>query len=96
MGYVRITILLSKGGTRSGVRAFPEPMNLEDIRRHAWKLTAEALGQRAIAEIIVDEVPADDPAVVALILSQNRKNLPVSSNTGQHPYVKQQNRRPPR
>lgn len=71
MPYARITILLRDGTRRSGVRKFPEPMNLADIRAHAWQLSAEVLGRGAIENVTVSELPADDPAVVALILSKH-------------------------
>jgi len=96
MGYVRITILLCNRGKRSGVRGFPDPMNLEEIRAHAWHLAEEVLGRREIENVTVDEVAADDPAVVALILGQQRRNEAVRPSNGEHPYVKQQQRRPPR
>jgi hypothetical protein len=96
MGYVHITIHLRGGGKRCGVRAFAEPMNLEDIRRHAWHLAAEVLGRNAIENVSAREVPADDPAVVALILGEQRKNKSTPRSTGEHPYIKQQQRRPPR
>ena len=38
MGYVRITIRLADGSQRSGVRKFPEPMDMEDIRTRSWQL----------------------------------------------------------
>lgn len=96
MGYVRITIRMLNGHTQSGVRKFPEPMNLGDIRMHAWHLAAEALGRRKIEDVTVCEVPADDPAVVALILHDERNSRPTQASAGEHPYVKQQQRRPPR
>jgi hypothetical protein len=63
---------------------------------HAWQLAAETLGRRAIEEVSVHEVPANDPAVVALILREERKSKSTTPSTGEHPYVKQQHRRPPR
>jgi len=68
MGYVRITIILRDGTMKSGVRAFAEPMALEDIRAQAFHLAAEVLGRHGIEQVTVQEVPATDPAVVALIL----------------------------
>ena len=62
MGYVRIIIHLVDGDQRSGVRRFPEPMNLDDIRTHAWQLAGEVLGRGSIEDVIVMEVAADDPA----------------------------------
>jgi hypothetical protein len=96
MGYVRIIVRLVGGKQRSGVRRFPEPINLEDIRAHAWLLAGEALGRGTIEDVIVVEVPADDPAVVALILGLTRRNKSVPRSDGEHPYLKQQSRKPPR
>src|SRR3981081_4489147 len=76
MGYVRITIQLIKGGKRSGVRKFSDPMITEDIRKHAFHLASEVLGRSAIANVTVTEVPADDPAVVALILRKESYKKP--------------------
>jgi len=96
MGYVRITIHLANGGHRSGVRKFSEPMILEDIRKHAWQLAAEVLGRGAIEDVTVTEVSADDPAVVAMIINQEYRNKSVPRSDGEHPYLKQQRRKPPR
>ncbi len=93
--YIRITILLSDGGHRSGVRKFPESTNLEEIRSHAWKLAAEALGRNTIADVTVAEVPADDPAVVTLILGEQNRSNHIRSD-GTHPYRIQQGRKPSR
>ena len=88
--------MLCDGSNRSGVRHFAEPMNLNDIRQHAWLLSSQALGREKISDITVQEVPADDPAVVALIMRGERnKRTPIVSD-GTHPYVKQQQRKPPR
>jgi hypothetical protein len=96
MGYVRITIQLRNGGTRTGVRRFPEPIIMNDIRKHAWQLSAEVLGRGAIADVTVVEVPASDPAVVALILSNHARAKPIPKSSGEHPYVTQQQRKPGR
>lgn len=96
MPYVQITIHLLDGTTRSGVRSISGPLILEDVRMHAWRLSAEALGHQAIGEVTVRELPADDPAVVALILSEKGKPKTIPRSDGVHPYVKQQQRRPPR
>jgi hypothetical protein len=96
MGYVRIIIRLVDGTQRSGVRKFPEPMNLEDIRRHAWHLAGEVMGRGSIEDVIVAEVPADDPAVVAMILGDAQRNKLVQRSDGEHPYLKEQRRKPPR
>jgi hypothetical protein len=96
MGYARITIFLRNGGKRSGVRAFSEPMNLEDIRQHAWRLSSKVLGRGAIEDVVVKEVPADDPAVVALILKEQQRKMPIPRSDGEHPYPRQMQRRPPR
>ena len=73
MGYVRITIELRDGGRRSGVRAFQEPMNLAEIRMHAMQLSSDVLGRGEIEDITVVDVPADDPAIVYLILGQKKR-----------------------
>lgn len=97
MGYARITIHLKGGRTRSGIRHFPEPMNLEDIRAHSMQLAAESLGRASIEQVIVEEVPATDPAVVALIITDKlRRSKDVFNSDGKHPYLRQQLRRPPR
>jgi hypothetical protein len=96
MGYVRITIWLIGGGKRLGIRKFPEPMNMEDIRNHSWLLASEVLGRGAIEDVSVAEVPANDPGVVAMILNQQRGNEPVPRSDGEHPYLKHQRRKPPR
>lgn len=94
MGYGRITIHLVDGSTRTGVRAFTDPMNLNDIRIHAWHLAAEVLSRAAIGDVTVQEVPATDPAVIALILREEKRNKPTPRSDGTHSYVKRQNRRP--
>jgi hypothetical protein len=96
MGYVRITIWLIGGGKRSGIRKFPEPMNMEDIRDHSWLLAGEVLGRGAIEDVSVEEVSANDPGVVAIILTQHRINDSVPRSDGEHPYLKHQRRKPPR
>jgi hypothetical protein len=96
MGYVRIVIRLLNGGQRSGIRQFPEPMILEDIRSHAWQLAGEALGRGAIEQVIVTEVPTTDPEVVALIMGLQRRGKAVPRSDGEHPYVKQMRQKPPR
>ena len=89
MGYVRITIHLEAGGIRSGIRPFSEPMNLEDIREQAMYLAGQTLGRAAIADVTVEEVPADDPAVVALILRKEEGSKKIPRSDGEHPYLKQ-------
>jgi hypothetical protein len=96
MPYVRITIHLRDGSTRSGARKFPEPTKLEDIRMHSFHLAADALGRDAIHDVTVIELPADDPAVVALILGKQKKHPNIPRSDGTHPYVRQQQRKPPR
>jgi hypothetical protein len=96
MPYVHITIHLRDGTTRSGVRSFSGPLILEEVRMHAWRLSAETLGHQAIEDVTVRELPADDPAMVALILSEKGKAKLIPDSDGTHPYVKQQQRRPPR
>ena len=96
MGYVQITIMLRDGTMKSGVRAFAEPMVLEDIRAHAFHLAAEVLGRLAIEQIIVQEVPATDPAVVALILTEKSRSKSIPPCDGKHPYLRDMQRKPPR
>lgn len=88
MGYVRITIHLAAGGTRSGIRPIPEPINLPDVRDQALRLASESLGRAAIADVTVEEVPADDPAVVALILRDQAHKKEIPRSDGEHPYLK--------
>jgi len=96
MAYVHIAIRLRDGTTRSGVRAISGPVILEDVRKLAWRLSAETLGHQAIEDVTVKELPPDDPAVVALIVSEKIKAKTIPRSDGVHPYVKQQQRRPPR
>jgi hypothetical protein len=96
MPYVRIEIRLRDGTTRSGVRSISDPLILEDVRKLAWRLSAESLGHQAVEDVTVKELPADDPAVVALIVSEKVKAKTIPRSDGVHPYVKQQQRRPPR
>jgi hypothetical protein len=96
MGYVRIIIHLRDGDTRSGVRHFEEPIRLDEIRAQAFQLSVEALGRGAIEEVMVQDVPANDPAVVAMIVRDQVRKVGVSPSDGTHPYLKQEQRRPPR
>jgi hypothetical protein len=96
MAYVRIEIHLRDGTTRSGVRLISGPLILEDVRKLALRLSAEALGHQAIEDVTVRELPPDDPAVVALIVSEKGKAKTIPRSDGTHPYIKQQQRRPPR
>ena len=96
MGYARIIIRLIDGTQGSGVRRFPEPMDLDAIRNKARRLAGEVLGPRAIEYVIATELPADNPAVVALILSKGQRNRAVHRSDGEHPYLKEQRRKPPR
>jgi hypothetical protein len=73
MPYARIRVLLRDGTTRSGAWKFPEPTILAEIRAQARQRSAEVLGHGSIEDVLVVEVPADDPAVVALLLGQQRK-----------------------
>jgi hypothetical protein len=92
MGYTRITIELRDGNKRSGVRAFAEPINLKDIHDHVWRLASEVLGRNAIENVIVTELPATVPAVVALLLGQKGRNESISRSNGEHPFAKGKNR----
>jgi hypothetical protein len=96
MAYVHIAIHLRDGTTRSGVRLISGPIILEEVRKLAWRLSADTLGHQAIEDVTVKELPPDDPAVVALIVSEKVKTKTIPRSDGVHPYVKQQQRRPPR
>jgi hypothetical protein len=67
---------------------------VEEIRKHAWLLSKDVLGQQAIEDVLVEELLPNDPAVVALILKSNAKRGSNISSDGQHPFAKQQQRRP--
>ncbi|HET6256652.1 MAG TPA: hypothetical protein VFE32_21435 [Puia sp.] len=71
-------------------------MNLVEIRKHAWQLSAEVLGHGEIEDVTVKEVPSDDPAVVALILKEKGMRKRIAPSDGVHPYLKDQARKPPR
>jgi hypothetical protein len=53
-------------------------------------------GTMAIEDVSVQEVPPDDPAVVALILKEIKRKQGVARTDGEHSFVKQQHRRLPR
>jgi hypothetical protein len=93
MIYVRLTIRLKDGSSRSGVRPFSDGTKLEDIRSHAWQLSAEILGMDAIAEVFVQELRATDPAVAALLMFDEMKKIKAPASDGQHPFAKQQQRK---
>ena len=94
MAYVRITIELQNGKSRTGIRHFPDAEQLESIRSHARQLSVEALGRAAIVDVIVEALPADDPAVVAFILRGQRRISTPELSTGEHPFTREQHRRP--
>jgi hypothetical protein len=93
MGYIRIIIHLFNGARRSGIRPFPEPMNLDEIRKHARQLASDVLGNTVIEDVTVSEVTASDPEVVALILGQIQRSKPVPRSDGEHPYLKHQQKK---
>jgi hypothetical protein len=96
MSYVRISIHLKGGGLRTGVRHFSTDIALKDIKAHAWQLSVEALSRGAIDRVDVEELPPEHPAVVAYICrSQGLSQSPVRSS-GEHPFLSEQKRRPPR
>jgi hypothetical protein len=96
MSYIRITIHLKGGARRTGVRHFPTDIALRDIQAHAWQLSVEALGREAIAHLDVEKLPSEHSAVVAYICrSQGLSRNPVRSS-GEHPFLSDQKRRPPR
>lgn len=92
MAYIHITIHLKNGKKLSGIRAIAEPLNLADVRKHAWQLSAESLGRGQIDNVTVAELPADHPHVVAYILRKQTKPIPQSD--GRHPYLKDKGLRP--
>jgi len=93
MIYFRITIRLKDGSSRSGVRPFSDGTKLHDIRSHAWQLSAEVLGMDAIAEVVVQELQAADPAVAAFLMLDEIKKKKTLASDGQHPFAKQQQRK---
>jgi hypothetical protein len=94
MGYVRITIYLQNAKARTGIRHFPDSEDLEAIRAHAFKLSAEVLGRGAIRDVAVEALAADDPGVVSLILRGKERNTGTERATGEHPFSRDQHRRP--
>jgi hypothetical protein len=92
--YVRITVHVTNDQQRSGIRHFPDSEQLQAIRTHAFKLSVEVLGRRAIKNVRVEELPADDPGVVAFIISGKRGTSFPEPSTGEHPFTREQRRRP--
>lgn len=68
MTYVRIILYLHSGEKKSGIRRFEPKWNLAEIKTQAWQQAIETLGRGAIEDVLVQEVPADDPEVVKFIL----------------------------
>lgn len=92
--YVRITVYLTNGQQRSGIRHSADSEKLENIRVHATRLSADVLGREAIKDVTVEMLPATDPAVVA-ILSRYKKPGPLPErSTGEHPFTRDQWRKP--
>jgi hypothetical protein len=92
--YVRITVFLNNGQRRSGIRHSADSEKLENIRVHAARLSADALGREAIKDVTVEMLPATDPAVVA-ILSRYKKPGPLRErSTGEHLFTRDQWRKP--
>jgi hypothetical protein len=77
-----LSIQLRNGGQGSGVRQFPEPITLNDLRKRIWQLAAEVLGRGAIEEVIVCEVTSTVPAVAAIILGEKGANKPTEASDG--------------
>ena len=96
MSYVRIAIHLKGGAQRTGVRHFPTNIKLEDIQAHAWQLSVEALGQGAIENLDVEELPSEHPDVVAYICGNQEADRIRIRSSGEHPFLSEQKRRPPR
>jgi hypothetical protein len=56
--YVRITVFLTNGQHRSGIRHAADSEKLENIRVHAARLSADVLGREAIIDVTVEILPA--------------------------------------
>jgi hypothetical protein len=94
MGYFRIRILLSDGSEKTGVRHMADLENIEAIRAHAFKLSVEVLGRGAIKDVTVEPLSAEDPAVVTLILKSLGRTSKREHSLGEHPFTKEQRKRP--
>ena len=94
MGYVRITIHLLSGKPRTGIRQISDSEDLESVRAHALRLSADVLGRAAIMDVTVEALAADDPGVVALILGGHGGKALTERSEGEHPFVREQRRRP--
>ncbi|HVW62263.1 MAG TPA: hypothetical protein VHC48_19565 [Puia sp.] len=80
MPYFRIIIIKRNGLKHAGIRHFHEAISLKNIRAEVREKTVAALGPLAIADILIEEVPADHPEVVAFILQQ-KDRPPVTKKT---------------
>lgn len=96
MPYVCITIYLRDHTKRSGVRSVSSPLDLDEVRLHAWRLSADVFGEALIQDVTVQELSADDPRVVALIINTCGKTKTVPRSDGVHPYLKHTGQKPPR
>ena len=91
--YVRITVFLSNG-ERSGIRYSADSEKLENIRVHAARHSADALGRDAVKDVTVEMLPATDPEVVA-VLSRYKRPRPLPERSpGEHPFTRDQWRKP--
>jgi hypothetical protein len=92
--YVRITVYLTNGQQRCGIRHSADSEKLENIRVHAARLSVDALGREAIKDVTVEMLPATDPAVVALLSRYKRPGPLPERSTGEHPFTRNQSRKP--
>jgi hypothetical protein len=92
--YVRITVFLTNGQQRSGIRYSADSEKPENIQVHAARLSADALGREAIIDVTVEILPATDPAVVALLSRYKKPETLSERSTGEHPFTRDQWRKP--
>ena len=70
MPYYRIIVIKQNGLRNSGIRHFPENLTYKQIEQEIWQKAKETIGRLAIADILITNVPADHPDVVAFLLRQ--------------------------
>lgn len=91
--YVRITVFLTNGQQRTGIRHFADAEKLHDIRMHAARLSEDTLGRDVIIDVKVESLPATDPEVVALLCQGSKPGTIPERSSGEHPYTKEQHRK---
>jgi hypothetical protein len=92
--YVRITVCLTNGQQRIGIRHFADAEKLDDIRIHATRLSADTLGREAVRDVTVEILPATAPEVVALLCRGKKPGALPERSTGEHPFTRDQWRKP--